>query len=154
MRQQHSAGDRLFNRDVFLEPVGRLIRNRHGDPALIAQRNQILPHRFLLAKTKNWSNNMTSFRSTIRFLSSACGIFKTSAYCTTSSNEYNKQVLPNSRTEYIVDALLIPVKCLNRIGIWLLFATIAQEDYNLHLQYKNRDFSWKSSYFSAIPFAS
>lgn len=34
-------------------------------------------------------------------------------------NQKSRQVLPNSLTEYMVDALFVPLKMANRIGMWL-----------------------------------
>ena len=76
--------------------------------------------------------NYGSFLSTILSRSSACGTFSTPPYSRTLSNDISKQVFPNSRTEYIVDVLSLPLKIAKRIGMPLLSDTVSYTHLRAH----------------------
>ena len=96
--------------------------------------------------------NYGSFLSTILSRSSACGTFSTPPYSRTLSNDISKQVFPNSRTEYIVDVLSLPLKIAKRIGMPLLSDINCANILYFPLSSKKPRFFLKVLLFSVIPF--
>ena len=108
---------------------------------------------FIIAsRNASSSNRGISFLSTILSRSSACGTFSTPPYSRTLSNDISKQVFPNSRTEYIVDVLSLPLKIAKRIGMPLLSDINCANILYFPLSSKKPRFFLKVLLFSVIPF--